>query len=109
MTTVKRKGLKMSKSSDLCKKHASSGQFLKIEDGGQVEAVYVGAEDAPSNFDRTKTNVRYRLKIDGVEKWLESGSRHLSEQMARYEEGDTIIIKRVGQFKDTTYTVEKAV
>ena len=99
----------MGKSKDVCKKHASSGQFLKIEDGGQVEAVYIGAEDAPSNFDRTKTNVRYRLKIDGAEKWLESGSRRLSEQMSKFEEGDTLIIKRVGQFKDTSYTVDRAV
>ena len=99
----------MGKSKEILKKHASSGQFLKIEDGGQVEAVYVAAEDVPNSFDRSKMNIRYRLRVNGVEKWLDSGSRSFSDQMSRFEEGDTLIIKRVGQLKNTTYTVDKAV
>lgn len=98
----------MGKSKDVCREYGASGQFLKMEDGDSLEVVFLSAEKIKNSFDKTKDSMRYHLRVEGEEKWLDSGSRSLSRQMAKIEENDAIVIKRSGKFTDTTYTVDKA-
>ncbi len=99
----------MNKSSALLKKYASSGSmFVKLQDGEEIKAKFLGAEEIPNTFDGGKTEIiRYHLEINGIVKFLDRYSRKLAKQMAEISEGEFILVKRIGNKNQTGYFVRR--
>jgi len=99
----------MNKKSALLKRYTSSGSmFVKLQDREEIKAKYLDLEEIPNNFDGGKTTIiRYHLEINGVVKFLDRYSRKLADQMVEISEGETILIRREGNKKDTKYFVTR--
>lgn len=79
--------------------------FLRLADGEEVDAVYVGFKPIPNRFDLEKEVIRYTLLVDGVEKTWENGSPKIAKFFDTLEGDENIHIKRIGEGNKTKYEV----
>lgn len=93
----------------LLKKFAfGRSKFLTLKDGEELVAKFVTFDIVPNHFDGGETEcIRYTLEINGVEKFWESSSGKLADQMVAISPGDTISIKRTGIGNNTKYIITK--
>jgi hypothetical protein len=68
--------------------------WLKIADNDQVEVIYRGFElvDDPRNPGKQK--LRYKVEVNGEEKWFESVSARVAMSFDSFNEGDRVIIQK---------------
>jgi hypothetical protein len=99
----------MDDSQDLLQKYGSFEDvvFFNLKSGESTGVEYLFAETIPSKWDKTKILIRYHLIHNGVEKVWDRASKELARQMAQFLKGDSILIKRVGEGKNTKYTTER--
>ena len=81
--------------------------FFNLKSGESTDVEYLYAETIPNKWDKKKILIRYHLIHEGVEKVWDRGSKDLARQMAQFSRGDYIRIKRVGELKNTKYTIER--
>lgn len=83
-------------------------KFIKLEEGEEIEAIYMSAEEVNNRFDPDGgTTIRYTFEVDGEVKMLDSNNKSLMIAFDEMKAKTKIIIKRTGtQFK-TKYSVEE--
>ena len=94
----------MGKLRDWASEHSN---YLKIDDGESVEAVYKGYETFVDKQNEDRDKIRYFFEVDGTEKTFESQSVALAEQMDEVNDGEKIIISRSGKGRQTRYDVKR--
>ena len=99
----------MDKSQELLKKFSSTdAKYFELHSGEGKRVKFLFMEQVPNEFkDGKGTIMRYHLEENGKEKIWDRVSKQLIREMAKVSEGDWIIIKRMGEGKDTTYSVTK--
>jgi hypothetical protein len=99
----------MDTSRELLKKFASSkSKYFDLPDGEEAKVKFLCAEEVPNNFDGGQTKcIRFHFEVDGIEQLWDRTSRQLAQEMSKVSEGETILIKRVGQKNKTKYSIRK--
>jgi hypothetical protein len=99
----------MNKSQELLKKFASlKSKYFDLPDGEEAKVTFLFAEEVPNNFDGGQTNcIRYHLQTEGIEQLWDRTSRELAQEMGKVAEGETILIRRVGQKNRTKYFITR--
>lgn len=97
----------MGSSKDFLKSFAfSNAKFLKVPNGSEVTGKFLGADPYTAEFNgRQIKSVKYRLEVDGEERWLISSSKGLAKDMVDVDAGCVINIKRLGEQGETVYVV----
>lgn len=99
----------MTKSQELLRRCSSTNaKYFEIANGQEKRVKFLYAEEVPNEFNGGKdTIMRYWLEEDGKRKPWDRASKQLMREMAKVSEGDFIIIKRMGEGKDTIYSITK--
>lgn len=99
----------MDKSQELLKRFSSADAlYFEIASGQEKRVRFLFVEVAPPNPNGWKGHLmRYHFNENGKEKIWDRVSKQLIREMSKVSEGDIIIIKRMGEGKDTTYSVTK--
>lgn len=96
----------MSELSDYAKRNS---QFVKLEDGESLEAVYRGFKVGANPFDPDKEVVSYKLETEYGVKTLRSAATALARLLDKVKEGSEIRITRSGKSTQTKYIITEKV
>lgn len=80
--------------------------FIKLADGESLVGQYIAAEEVTSRFDPKKKNIKYTLLVNSEEKYFENGSASVARQFAGVKENQFVKITRLGEARNTSYTVK---
>ena len=96
----------MSELSDYAKRNS---QFVKLEDGESLEAIYRGFKVGANPFDPEKEVVSYRLETEYGTKTLRSAATALARLFDKVQEGSEVKITRSGTGNQTKYIIVEKV
>ena len=83
-------------------------KFIKLEEGEEVEAIYMSAEEVNNRFDPDGgTTIRYTFEVDGEVKMMDSNNKSLMVAFDEMEAKTRVKITRTGQQFKTKYSVEE--
>lgn len=83
-----------------------NSKFLKLEDGGVFEGIYVVYKVVPSKFDPEKETVVYKLQYDdGKEIYFQTASIAVANTLGKLKGKERIRIKREGMGNKTSYKI----
>lgn len=81
-------------------------QFLRMDDGEKIYALYKGYKVVKSRFEEEEETVKYLLEVDGIEKILESRAIGTALAFDKIKEGSWVTITRQGVGNQTKYLIE---